>query len=388
MKHRVISGKKLLANSIEKGIPEPEVLEPDILLKGKAHQFYAEAASGKSWLALWLAKQAIERGERVMYLDMEMGYRTVSERLQAMEVDTSRMDELLHYYAYPSLDIQKESIAAYVNTLDEAKPALIIFDSWLTFLTGCGMEENSNSDISDWSTHYLHPCRVREITTVILDHVPHDAKRSRGASRKKDEVDVQWAVKKKKEFNRQTKAKLEIDLTKDREGWLPDKVAFRVGGSPFVFERTDVSSTVTEVKLSPNALKLKDFLKERGNQGARWNEIVMLLGNSTGSASNAIAELRKAGFLYQEKGQPYYYVGPESSLDESGSEGFNEGSNEQVERGNTERVQEVQQPFRVEPLNSDAESDAPYYPTDNEPQETIECTGKKDCWCDRCWEVG
>ena len=130
-----MSGRKLLANGIEKGIPELEVLEPDILLKGKAHQFYAEAASGKSWLALWLAKQAIERGEKVMYFDMEMGHRTVSERLQAMGVDTFRMDELLHYYAYPSLGIQEESIAAYVNTLDEAKPELVIFDSWLTFLT-------------------------------------------------------------------------------------------------------------------------------------------------------------------------------------------------------------------------------------------------------------
>lgn len=388
MKHRVISGRILLADGIEKGIPEPEVLEPDILLKGKAHQFYAEAASGKSWLALWLVKQAIERGERTMYLDMEMGYRTVSERLQAMEVDTSRLDELLHYYAYPSLGIQEESITKYLNTLEEAKPELVIFDSWLTFLTGCGMDENSNTDVGEWSALYLNPCRKRGITTVILDHVPHDAKRSRGASRKKDEVDVQWAVQKKRAFGRKAEGMLEIERAKDREGWLPDKVAFRVGGSPFVFERTDVSSTVIKKKLSPNTIKLRDFLQERGQEGSTWNELLMLFGDKKSSLSNAIDELQDDEFLHHEDRQPYYYIAPETSSHEPGSGEFNGGSSEQVERGNTKRVQEVQQPFRVEPLNSDAEPNAPDDPTDNEPQESIECTGEKDCWCDRCWEVG
>lgn len=79
--------RTLLSDALHDGVPEPEELERDILLKGQAHQIFTKKEQGKTWVALWLLKQAYERGQAAVFFDMENGKRIIAERLQELGVD-------------------------------------------------------------------------------------------------------------------------------------------------------------------------------------------------------------------------------------------------------------------------------------------------------------
>ena len=192
----LLQGRVPLAPGIEEGIDPPEELEPSVLLTGKVHHIFAGAGEGKTMFSLGLVRNAIERDEAVAFFDTENGQRIVAERLGKMGVDTSKVDEYLYYIPSPTMPLTAEGAAVYEQMLDEVRPSLVIFDSWINFLAGSGCDENSNTDVARWCVTYTHPARNRGIAVVLLDHVPHDGKHARGATRKKDEVDVQWKLKK------------------------------------------------------------------------------------------------------------------------------------------------------------------------------------------------
>jgi RecA/RadA recombinase len=104
--HDALGERVLLAEAIEMGVDPPDELEPDVLIRGAVHWVYAPAASGKTWLALWLIKRCLDRGQRVVYFDSENGRRITAERLALLGVDAARVDELLQYRPFPTLDTQ------------------------------------------------------------------------------------------------------------------------------------------------------------------------------------------------------------------------------------------------------------------------------------------
>jgi hypothetical protein len=262
---RVLLGKASL-----EGIEPPEELVSDILLAGKIHQIFGDAGIGKSWQALWLTKEVFEQGRSVIYLDTENGKRIFTERLiRALGADPDEVDELLHYYFLPDLPTTPEGKECYVAKLKEVKPALVVFDSWVNFLSGAGLDENLSSDIARWATHFTHPARSMGIAVLILDHVPKEGKNSRGSGRKKEEVDVQWELRKVKGFDRSTLGKLQLKRHKDREGWLPNEVEFSIGGGDdgFVFRRCDKAAGPRRAKLSPTVRRVLEILEERFGRG-------------------------------------------------------------------------------------------------------------------------
>ncbi len=187
-----LGGRALLAEAIRHGVEPPEEFEPGVLLMGAVHQIFAGPSSGKTWLALWFIKNAIERGQTAVFFDTENGSRIISARLAELGVDASQIDAYLHYYPSPSLDLGAAD--SFADFLDAVKPDLVVFDSWLDHLAIAGLDENSATDIASWAACYSRPARDRGCTVVLLDHVPHDGARARGSTRKKDEVDVQWRL--------------------------------------------------------------------------------------------------------------------------------------------------------------------------------------------------
>lgn len=267
--------RTMLGDAMLNGVADPEEFEPDVLLKGCSHQIFTGPEQGKTWLALWFTKNAIKRGQMVIYFDMEMGKRKVLERLDALGVDGYEADEYMHYYFVPTMDMSKEARTEYTDLLDDIKPDLIIFDSWIGCLAACGLEENSPTNVEQWANGYVHPAKKRGCTVVILDHVPHDANRSRGATRKKDLVDVQWHLKKKQPFDRSTVGYIQLTREKDREAWLPQRVGFAVGGTEdgFVFRRSEgmVLDSPGD-QLPESAKEAERALKTFGEAGATYTQ--------------------------------------------------------------------------------------------------------------------
>lgn len=274
-----LAGRVLLAESIESGIEPPAELEPGVLLEGLVHIIYGPSGSGKTWTLLWLMARAIERGETVVYFDSENGPRIIAERLRDLGVDTAKVDEHLYYFPFPHLTLERESVERYAELLDKVGPDLVAFDATVNFLGSCGLEENSNDDFVKWSVRYTRPARERNIAVVLLDHVPHDGSHARGASRKRDEADVVWAVKCPVPFDRDTTSTVVLRREKDREGWLPKSVAFNIGGTDaggrLVCARTD--RPIMEVEgadgLKPSERTTLDALREEfGSRGATYSE--------------------------------------------------------------------------------------------------------------------
>jgi hypothetical protein len=263
--------RTLLDEVLRDGVPEPVELVPDVLLKGDAHQIFCGPEQGKTWVALWLISQTIQRKETALFFDMENGKRIVSERLGVLGVDAA--DEHLHYFQAPPMDLSGEAKADYTALLEETKPELVVFDSWIGCLAACGMDENSPTNVEEWANTYVHQAKARGCTVVILDHVPHDAQRSRGATRKKDLVDVQWFLEKKKDYDRSTVGYVQLTKKKDREAWLPECVGFSIGGTDegFTFKRSSGLATDDQGDgLTASTREALRALGTFGDQGATY----------------------------------------------------------------------------------------------------------------------
>ena len=226
----LLVGRVDLGEAISKGIDPPVELESDVLLDGKIHHLFGPSESGKTIVALWFVKRRIEARQRVIFFDAENGPRTVAERLKQMGADPGLVGEYLVYLPFPDLTLGETGRRDFLGLLDQVGPALIVFDSWASFLASAGFSENENAEIEHWDSAFTKQAKNRSIASVILDHTPHDADRSRGGARKKEVADVQWQVKKTQGFDRDTVGEVLLIKHKDREGWLPPTVKFSVGG--------------------------------------------------------------------------------------------------------------------------------------------------------------
>jgi len=245
---------------MDRGIEEPEELLPDILLKGKAHNIFGPGGIGKTWVLVWMAKELVEAGKRVVILDVENGLRTYLERFDEVGTDRTLLNRNFVYGPFLSFDPE-----SYARMLDDEKPDVVMFDSWIGFLAADGRDENVANDIALWADGYSKPALKRGVTVVVLDHVGHEhSERERGARRKRDEMDVVWKLKRSRDFDRKTRGSLEMFLEKDREGWLPTSVAWEIGGGEsFAMRREDALASLLAVAfLDSKERAVLDSLKE------------------------------------------------------------------------------------------------------------------------------
>ncbi len=268
-----------LGEVIQNGVAPPEELVKGLLLRGRVNHIYGPPGSGKTWLACWIIDDLTRRGERVVLFDAENGRRIIGERLAAFSPDPDLVSDRLDYFPSPNLLLTRQAAKGYEWFLDEAKPSLVIFDSWLSFLASAGLEENNSAAIAQWSVTYAKPARDRGVSVLLLDHVPHAGSHARGSTRKKDEVDVQWELRRTKLFDRTQVGEIVLRCEKDREGWLPPSICFSVGGSAesFVFVRSEgVSKEPEDSGMTSNARKALDALKtgfaESGASHKQWRE--------------------------------------------------------------------------------------------------------------------
>ncbi len=330
-KPRGLQGRVLLGAGIAGELEPPDELEPGILLKGKVHSVYAGPGTGKTMFMLWAVKRCLERGQAVVVLDMENGPRIVSERLRSLGAAAERTDKLLHYFPGPNLPMTAEARASYEALLDDVKPALVVFDSWINFLASAGMDENSSNDVAAWAVAYTHPARDRGITVLLLDHVPHEGSHARGSTRKKDEVDVMWRLHNTQPFDRDSVGEIVLHREKDREAWLPPSVRFSAGGGSegFVFQRS--AGTIEETAegvLTDRQQQALDGLKVFGEKGARYSEWKRVSGLKGTTFDRAISALTVRGLVRKADLRYFARLDPEPPHGAGAEDGLFKGHSE------------------------------------------------------------
>jgi hypothetical protein len=316
-----------------------------VLLAGKVHSIYSGASTGKTFLMLWLILRVLERGLPVIVYDMENGPRIMAERLEQLGAAPEQLDKLLHYNFYPSLPTTPKGRVDYEEHLEAVRPALVVFDSWINFLAANGLDENSSNDIATWAAHYTHPARERGIAALILDHVPKVGVSSRGSGRKKDEVDVMWALRNLYPFDRDIVGRIVLTREKDREGWLPENVGFSVGGGEvgFLFSRSEGTVELEDSEgLKPSERNSLEALEELGKKGAtasEWQKAAGTLNVARRTFYRAKGELERKKHVLQEN----------SRFFARGATGANEVPRHQTAPA-PEEVPSVPPPFRVAPM--------------------------------------
>lgn len=289
----------------------PKMLVDGFLVEGSINNLAGDKKSGKGWVSLFASRRVLEKKKTVLYIDRENGPRRIDERIKVLGGNPVLWGSYFRYCFNPSMSAAKDDASRFEATLDQLKPSLVIFDSWAGFLVAADGDENNSGDITAWSNSYIQPLRAREITTLILDHVPHDQKRPRGSNRKGEEADALFYIKKHREFDRNTTGLIAIESLADRDGLLPKKTHYRLGGENgrFVFEKLDQ----TKYGLKGKKLEIIEVLESFGDKGAtnsEWAKACVAKGVSKSTFQNYLKDLKNYDFrgvkLLKNDGKKYY----------------------------------------------------------------------------------
>lgn len=214
-----------LAEVVAGGVPDPEVLVDDLLYTEGLHLVSGHPGCGKSTIVMWMAELVLMEGGHVVMLDYESGEAQTARRIQALDIPPKTLENL-HYAGWPT-DAEK-----HMAEIGQKWPgALVVIDSLSKALSSAGLNENDNSEVTTWTTKVVRACKENQMPIIVIDHVTKvgDSDYSRGAGAKLADVDVHWRVKKEEDFNRTQQGKISLHQKKDREGYFPFSLYYRVG---------------------------------------------------------------------------------------------------------------------------------------------------------------
>jgi hypothetical protein len=275
----------------------------------KLHVVGGEPGHGKSTVVLWWLLTAMARGHPVVFFDWEAGAEHTADLLRSFGAEPAAIDKYLHYYPHPELDWQ-----AITAEIQAVKPVIVAFDSAIAILSAMGGNENNPSDIRRmWSkltviAHRLGPA------VVATDHSGKDAAESRynrGSTDKLAVVDVSMKLHAVQQFSRHRDGKLELEVTKDRPGWLHWNWAVTVTRDPLLLNWREttgqaasrdapggaVGSVLAALNDEPADIKrIVDRIVARGGYP--------LKPNTAKKALLELAERGRAEALEQGPGQP------------------------------------------------------------------------------------
>jgi hypothetical protein len=146
---------------------------------GRVHSLNGESETLKSWAALLGCKQAIDKGDDVLYIDYEDDARGIVTRLRALGL---RGEEILEHFVYirpdePLRTRHDEPTVGSVDllaVLESRRFALAVVDGVTEAMTTEGLDLLSNSDIATWMRRL--PRRIARTGTAVavIDHLPKD----------------------------------------------------------------------------------------------------------------------------------------------------------------------------------------------------------------------
>lgn len=258
-----------------KGVKPPEMLVPGLpFVKGVHTEMFGPKANGKTWIALWVMKELILRGDHVVWVDKEMGANYMASRLITLGVEPDVVTERFHYFDHPTFGGGKEPVKRWEMLLDAAQPQLIVFDARTEFLADGGLNENLGSDVAKWDSWYLNPAARRGIATCMIDHVGFsESGRQRGSGHKGNSAKVELQVDCTEKFDPDAVGKLKVTLRKNTHAAaIPEKQTFEIGGevgldgkSRFVFRSAtatkDDDTTKARVEMTKRIIAT---MRERG----------------------------------------------------------------------------------------------------------------------------
>ena len=186
---------------------------------GKVNGIIGESESGKTWIALQAVRQALDKGQRVLYMDFEDSAPGIVSRLRSLGVaDFTNLSYMSPDEGFGTL--AKLDLAETLHTLE---PQLAILDGFNAAMNVLGLDINSNNDATTFAQLLLKPVAATGVCLVYVDHVPKSkdarGKGGIGAQAKRAmTTGCTVAVSVIAPFGRGNVGRLALSVDKDRAG--------------------------------------------------------------------------------------------------------------------------------------------------------------------------
>lgn len=191
-----------------------------LLYPGKRHVFSGPPESAKTWAAFCLGLEEIRGGGVVLHVDFEMFAYETRERLRQLSATDDELERFLH--------VEPETPASDLvisELVERWHPTLAIVDAAAGGYGLQGLDDNKRQDAEAFARTMIEPFRVRDIATVVLDHVVKNAdtrgQYAIGSERKVGGSDVHLGFEPIVPLGRGRTGLVRIVVHKDRFGYLP-----------------------------------------------------------------------------------------------------------------------------------------------------------------------
>ena len=191
---------------------------------------------------------------RMLYLDAENSQRDVVRRFGLMEYEfNGELSKRLFYKSFPDIAPLNtpEGAGRVIDFIETKRINFVVADTLSKFIEG---NENDPGPYTDFAKHLLNYLRKNEITSVWFDHMGHDAKRARGSSAKKDNLDAGWQMELKERDARTGISKIEMTPAKNRSGALAPRVWVTRHGAPLDYIRHEFSTRAPASELTEDVI--------------------------------------------------------------------------------------------------------------------------------------
>ncbi|MFI5684649.1 AAA family ATPase [Streptomyces sp. NPDC051636] len=194
-----------------------------VLYPGRMSTVAAESEAGKTWFALILVLQELNRGNHVVYLDFEDEAAGVIGRLLPMGAAIDDLLERFHYIR-PEEPLNVVDLADLTEVL-QLGPTLAVVDGVTEGMSLHGLNINDNKDVAVFGRRVLRPLQDAGPAVLTLDHVVKSAdNRGRyaiGGVHKLNGLNgVMYLMENVKPFGIGVKGISRIRIAKDRPGQL------------------------------------------------------------------------------------------------------------------------------------------------------------------------
>jgi len=154
-----------------------------LMYRGRIHWWQGESESHKTWIVLVGAKQTLDGGGNVAYVDFEDHPSTVKARLVALGVAESVIcDPSRFAYLRPDEPLTKDALVDLTRTITDVAPALAILDGVSESMAMEDLDPNATSDTAQWIK--LLPRKIADAPSrpavAVLDHTTKQIEGRRG----------------------------------------------------------------------------------------------------------------------------------------------------------------------------------------------------------------
>lgn len=282
-----------------------------MLTPGKTYSFSGESGSGKSWLALNTAREVLENGDTVLYLDFESDEKDINARLKALGVPEDHLRRVT--YIKPGLlnDF-------FVDVLVAQSYRFVVIDGVTSALTLSGQSgenlSNNAEAVTKWAASLPDRFANQGGTVVQIDHVvkngAHGGYASGSQAKRAALTGAAFIIEAQKTFSKGQSGSMHVYLggNKDRTGNLAHLGMETKKGLLLAEVKVNVDAETGSVRmhLLPTTQDKHGALKEKittwlaDGEPRSQREIRAHVNAKTATVSEVVKELAASGHVRQE----------------------------------------------------------------------------------------